>query len=230
MSSLRICLEIVNLGNLAFKTWHSGDKEITQYVKCLPYKYENLSSILAPNKKPGRTSVCLESQHWGRLEICCWPVSLAESFSSRFSERPSQNIKWRVTEEDTQNQSLASTCTYTHAHANSKYSILGLARCLAKVKLLVSKLEVLSLILRPTWWKERIDSCRLSSDLHTHVTVCTDTDTHTPTCTHTHTYNKCKIIKESVKIFKNYLFFFSVNEFLLAYMCTHHAQAVMDGS
>jgi hypothetical protein len=46
--------------------------------------------------------------------------------------------------------------------------------------------------LGPTWWKEKPDSCKLSSDLHTCAVQCTCTSMYTLTNIHTYTHTHWK--------------------------------------
>lgn len=91
---------------------------------------------------------------------------------------------------------------------------------------------------KPTWWKERIDSCKLFSELHTrygmrtHAHIQMDTHTHecihtnahtyihkcTHNCTHTHIYTNAHI---QMHTHTHECAYIHINTQILRHKCTH---------
>lgn len=91
-----------------------------RHTRRQPCRHNNLNlDIQCPSKKqPAMTLCCTSSPvEDKRIHRVYWEVSLAESMNSGFSERVClKSIWWRVKEEDSWHQSLASQCTRMHLH------------------------------------------------------------------------------------------------------------------
>lgn len=76
---------------------------MTEMVKSLPYKHE----FRSPNTHVhswAQKSMNRSTWEWGgedrQIPEIPWPVTLAKTESSKFSERPCLKIRWKAIEED----------------------------------------------------------------------------------------------------------------------------------